>query len=99
MHTRRPSRSTGNHAMHLVSWHRRAYLRVRWSRSTIPFEEGSTIPFDKFQDEERMRLELASLVCGYDSRYSKVRYPVSDEAFCTASAEISLRGMTSGHQV
>ncbi|GFT39079.1 hypothetical protein NPIL_90931 [Nephila pilipes] len=29
-----------------------------------------------------MRLELASLICGFDSRYSKARYPVSDEAFC-----------------
>ncbi|GFS49501.1 hypothetical protein NPIL_411671 [Nephila pilipes] len=31
---------------------------------------------------EKTKLELASLVCGYDSRYSKARYPVSDEAFC-----------------
>ncbi|GFS85202.1 hypothetical protein NPIL_379371 [Nephila pilipes] len=35
-----------------------------------------------FQAVEKMRLDLASLVCGYDSRYSKERYPVSDEAFC-----------------
>ncbi|GFV36868.1 hypothetical protein TNCV_3124091 [Trichonephila clavipes] len=43
--------------------------------------------------------ELASLVCGYDGRYTEVRYPVSDEAFTTASAEISLTGITSGHRV
>ncbi|GFX42215.1 5'-AMP-activated protein kinase subunit beta-1 [Trichonephila clavipes] len=31
---------------------------------------------------EKMRLELASLVCVYDGRYTEARYPVSDEAFC-----------------
>ncbi|GFY63917.1 hypothetical protein TNIN_156021 [Trichonephila inaurata madagascariensis] len=35
-----------------------------------------------FQAVEKTRLELASLVCGYDGRYTEARYPVSDEAFC-----------------
>ncbi|GFV29461.1 hypothetical protein TNCV_2022181 [Trichonephila clavipes] len=48
-----------------------------------------------FQAVRKTRLEL---VCGYDSRYSKERYPVSEEVFATDSAEISLRGMTSGNR-
>ncbi|GFS39170.1 hypothetical protein TNIN_103121 [Trichonephila inaurata madagascariensis] len=35
-----------------------------------------------FQAVEKTRLELASLDCGYDGRYTEARYPGSDEAFC-----------------
>ncbi|GFT96378.1 hypothetical protein NPIL_66511 [Nephila pilipes] len=40
MYVRRPNRVTGNDSVHLESWHQRAFLKERWSRSTIPFEEG-----------------------------------------------------------
>ncbi|GFW18906.1 hypothetical protein TNCV_5133591 [Trichonephila clavipes] len=35
-----------------------------------------------FQAVEKTRLELASLVCGYDGRYTETQYTVSNEAFC-----------------
>ncbi|GFQ83119.1 hypothetical protein TNCT_659761 [Trichonephila clavata] len=60
---------------------------VRWSNHTIRrrvVRSSTDVLYSQhgFQAEEKMRLKLAFLVCGYDSRYSKERYPVRDETFC-----------------
>ncbi|GFT96823.1 hypothetical protein TNCV_2123071 [Trichonephila clavipes] len=45
-----------------------------------------------FQAVEKTRLELASLVRGYDGRYTETRYPFSNEAFCHGfSGDITYR--------